>query len=155
MKYIFLDFDGVLHGKEYKKELFQHSPIFCEYIRPYKDNIRIIISSSWREDYTLDILTHHLDIDLQPLIIGITPSHIEGMNYCGRFNEIKEYCTVHSISDRDWIALDDMARLFPIDCPNLILINPIVGLTPKNLSQLINFITEQDVYRHTTYLIPK
>lgn len=140
-KYIFLDFDGVMHGEEFNSGFFSHAKMVTDRLLPYKDNFKIIISSSWREEHDLDILQHALDEPLNENIIDITPITANGMNYHGRYLEIKEYCSKHNIADDQWIAIDDMARLFPEKCPQLILTNSSTGITPKILDSVEKFIS--------------
>lgn len=137
MKYLFLDFDGVLHGEQYNWQLFSHMDKLCEAIIAHKDNLRIVISSSWREDYSLETLKEPFWEEVRPLIVGITPSHEESFAPLARFGEIKHYCQNNNISDNDWIALDDMAILFPEECQNLILTNSLTGLSDDNILRLL------------------
>lgn len=142
MKYIFLDFDGVLHGEQYNWDLFTHMDLFCDAIKPYLDNVRIVISSSWRYEHSLEKLAIHFHKEIRPIIIGVTPDNTDGFDYFGRYKEIKDYCKENKILDNQWIAIDDMARLFPDSCSNLILTNASVGLTPANITKLVNFINQ-------------
>ena len=140
MKYIFLDFDGVLHGEEYNIEMFTHAKMFCEAIAPYQENLKIVISSSWREQFHMSGLKKGFPPEYHHLIVDATPVHINGMNRHGRYAEILEYCQKHDIAKNDWIAIDDMEYLFPPDCANLILTKNTTGLTPKNLTRIVGFL---------------
>lgn len=148
-KYLFLDFDGVMHGEDYNSGFFSHAKMVTDRLLPYKDNFRVIISSSWREEHDLDILQHAFDEPLTENIIDITPITANGMNYHGRYLEIKEYCEKHNIADDQWIAIDDMSRLFPENCPQLILTNPSTGITPKVLDSVENFVSIPYQSNHT------
>lgn len=139
-KYLFLDFDGVMHGEKYNSGFFSHAKMVTDRLLPYKDNFRVIISSSWREDHDLDIMQHAFDEPLNANIIGVTPITLNGMNYHGRYLEIKEYCNTYNIADDQWMAIDDMARLFPENCPQLILTNSLTGITPKVLDAVELFV---------------
>lgn len=153
MKYLFLDFDGVLHGYGVgiNVELFEHSPALSAILRKHQDKIRVVISSSWRETYPMDVLYGHLDEDVQHLVVGITPSLIEGMSNEGRHKEIKKYCHEHHIDDNSWIAMDDMPRLFPVACPNLICTLKEFGLSNYNLKMLEDFIL---IEQHNDFVAP-
>lgn len=140
MKYIFLDFDGVLHGKKENVDLFYHSPLLCQTIRPYIHDVRIVISSSWRETFDYDIIIDHLDDDIKAIVHGVTPILVNGFEDEGRFLEIMKYCEENQIAQHNWIALDDMQRLFPLHCNNLILVDQQIGLTSDNLHSLVNFL---------------
>ena len=69
-KILFLDFDGVLHGEWdalfSKRELFEH------YLQQMPQ-VDIVISSTWRELYSLERLKEHFHISLRDRIIGVTP----------------------------------------------------------------------------------
>lgn len=140
-KYLFLDFDGVMHGEEFNSGFFSHAKMVTDRLLPYKDNFRVIISSSWREEHDLEVLQHAFDEPLHLNIIGVTPITINGMSYHGRYLEIKEYCKKHNIANDQWMAIDDLARLFPINCPQLILTNSSTGITHQDLDLVENFVS--------------
>jgi hypothetical protein len=140
LKYIFLDFDGVLHGEEFNVPLFVHMDRFCHTIRPFLPEVNIVISSSWRETHSLEHLRTHFNDDIQPFIIGETPVHVDGFGYEGRYKEILAYCKMHHIENHQWIALDDMHDLFPEQCENLIAVQGFAGLSPRNLEKLSLFL---------------
>ncbi len=135
-KYLFFDFDGVMHGEEFNSGFFSHADMVTDRLLPYKDNFRIVISSSWREEHDLDVLQHAFNEPLNLNVIGVTPITTNGMNYHGRYLEIKEYCKIHNVADDQWLAIDDLARLFPQNCPQLVLTNSSTGITPKVLDQI-------------------
>lgn len=140
MKYLFMDFDGVLHGDEFNTNYFQHSIMFCDRLTPYKHLFRIVISSSWREMHSFEKCANAFKPSLTDIVVGITPIHADGFNYHGRYNEISEYCYHHNIKDHEWMAIDDMAILFPENCKNLILTNTLVGITPRVLDKVEEWI---------------
>lgn len=141
-KYIFVDFDGVLHGNTINKDIFCHSKMFCARLYEYRDNFRIVISSSWREEYDFDVLMHAFDEDksLMDNVVGVTPILEKSFSEGARYLEIKSYCREHGISDDEWIAIDDMSDLFPSNCPNLILTNGDTGLTSQVMDKIEKFI---------------
>lgn len=83
-------------------------------------HVEIVVSSAWRQDYTLKNIRTFFLTDLQRRIVGTTPVHevVDDLEPESRYREILAY-----IGDRGtaWLALDDTARLFPPDCANLIL----------------------------------
>lgn len=143
MKYLFFDFDGVMHGEEFNCALFSHAKMISDRLVPYKDNFKIIISSSWREDHNIDFLRQVFGEALSKNVVGITPITTNGMNYHGRYLEIKQYCKAYHIHDNQWKAIDDLARLFPENCPQLILTNSSTGITPKVLDLVEQFVSTQ------------
>ena len=140
MKYIFLDFDGVLHSTNSNALEFELVPLFAQHLAPYADNFRIIISSLWRQNHSLEFLVNIFPSSIKRTIKGITPTHLNGLSRGGRFNEIKEYCEAYHIKDSDWIAIDDNESLFPPQCKNLVVTSPIKGVTPKELAKLVAFV---------------
>jgi hypothetical protein len=145
MKYLFIDFDGVLHGEEFNTDYFENSPMLCSKLTPFKHLFKIVISSSWRETYDYDVCVEAFEESLRENIIGITPIHgIEGFDDEGRYAEILEYCTTHNISSKAWLAIDDMDRLFPKSCKNLILTNPLTGVTEDNINTVIKWLLSED-----------
>jgi HAD domain in Swiss Army Knife RNA repair proteins len=138
-KTIFLDFDGVLHGEGIDSQgVFEHLEVFCETVRPFIKNIQIVISSSWRESYKFDDIKGFFEDDIQESVVGATPVRIDGFADGGREKEIVDYCTINSITD--WIAIDDMERLFSSDCQNLILCDSQYGLGDGELMILTHFL---------------
>jgi hypothetical protein len=140
-KTIFLDFDGVLHGEGINsKGFFEHVDTFCNFLRPYKDEVEIVISSSWREDKTLEELKEFFHEDLKEIFKGVTPKFPNKESYAlgGREKEILQYCSENDITN--WIALDDQSRFFSLECKNLILVDSETGINQKNLEELKSFI---------------
>jgi hypothetical protein len=146
-KTLFLDFDGVLHGESMNaRGLFEHIDLLCNFLRPYKDQIQIVISSSWREDYSLKELQAIFHTDLREMVVGVTPqipgSYLPG----GREKEIMLYCSENQITQ--WVALDDQTRFFSNNCPNLILTNCDTGLNHHDLNLLEMFILSAEKSHH-------
>ena len=140
-KYVFLDFDGVLHGEsQYSTGLFEHIEVFCDTVRPFSDTTQIVISSSWRETHNLEKLKVFFASDIAKLIVGVTPQRPDGYKKGGRQKEIMDYCKENNISNNQWMALDDMERFFNTDCSNLILVDAESGLSEKNLEDLEKFL---------------
>lgn len=140
-KTIFLDFDGVLHVNGFDGgPKFEFMPDFCAAIRPYIGNFHIVISSSWREEFSLNVIRDFFEDDIQPAVVGFTPVHIDGYTQGGREREILSYCSTHGISMDAWIALDDMYKLFSTS-KNLIAINGDTGIGYGDLKILTHFLS--------------
>ncbi len=119
-KYIFLDFDGVMHPDG--KQAFSCAEYFADCIKD-KNNLFIVFSTSWREYSTIEKLSSYLPSSIRNKCIGKTPllkNHYKHV----RYHEIMAYNSEKLIGDNNWIALDDMAIIFPPNCKNLILTNP-------------------------------
>ncbi len=140
MKYLFVDFDGVLHPSPSKGELFSQAKIFCDILEKHKDNFFIVISSSWRESYEYEDIIEAFEPNIRDRVIGVTPILDNNLHPLGRYKEIISYCEQNNINDNDWVAIDDMSHLFPQVCPNLILTNPSTGITEKELKLLENIL---------------
>jgi hypothetical protein len=143
-KYLFLDFDGVLHPDRYaltnydpdrvfrSNEIFSQAPILAGLITEFP--CQIIISSSWRFTHSLDEMKEKLPKAIAKNVVGVT-----GEAYIGpypRYNEIKEYLTSRNISLFAWRALDDSKLEFPNGCTDLILCDPNTGIASKQIQEL-------------------
>ena len=143
-KYLFLDFDGVLHPDRYSlsnydpdrvfrnNEIFSQAPILAALLTEYP--CQVIISSSWRFTHSLDEMKEKLPKGIAKNVAGVT-----GDAYVGphpRYNEIKEYLMSHNKSFFSWRALDDAKLEFPNGCTDLILCDPNTGIATKQIEEL-------------------
>ena len=143
-KYLFLDFDGVLHPDRYSlsnydpdrvfrnNEIFSQAPILAALLTEYP--CQVIISSSWRFTHSLDEMKEKLPKGIAKNVAGVT-----GDAYVGphpRYNEIKEYLTSRNKSLFSWRALDDSKLEFPNGCTDLILCDPNTGIATKQIQEL-------------------
>lgn len=127
-KYIFLDFDGVLHA--YGRPKFELVPKFQDVVENY--DVRIVFSTSWREYQSLSQLQSHFHPKITHKLVGLTPilaNNHESAPHL-RHREILLYLKQNNI-ESEWRALDDMDCLFPPSCPNLILCNGGVGFSNR------------------------
>jgi hypothetical protein len=112
---LFLDFDGVLHPNlTPPDQRFSQLPLLVEAID--QSSVEIVISSSWRFEWSLARMKGFFPESLRPRIIGTT-----GPAYIGRharWQEINCYCEDAAISN--WRALDDARFEFPDPCEQLI-----------------------------------
>ena len=136
-KFLFLDFDGVLHPTTHGSVLLSQLPLLesalesCDYT--------MVISSSWRFHMEIDALKNHFSPALQNKIMGIT-----GEAYIGayaRFHEINAYVLQHGI--KDWRALDDSYWEFPQGCGHLIRCNPNSGVTQREVKVLSEWLSQE------------
>ena len=143
-KYLFLDFDGVLHPDRYaltnydpnrvfrSNEIFNQAPILAGLITEFP--CQIIISSSWRFTHSLDEMKEKLPKAIAKNVVGVT-----GDAYIGpypRYNEIQEYLISRNKSLYAWRALDDSKLEFPRGCTDLILCDPNTGIATKQIQEL-------------------
>lgn len=135
---IFLDFDGVIHGNPAgERGLFYYAPRIDNLLRrmPF---VSIVISSSWRETYPLDVILEIFAVEVRHRIVGITPVLIGAT----RYDEIQSWIESNNYVG-PWIALDDDMREFPAECPNLVLCNTRIGLDEAAERKLYSAIAER------------
>ena len=111
---LFLDFDGVLHPG----------------VRPFPEpdciaalteavsglELDMVVSSSWREQFTLDELRGFLGPILGPRLIAVTPVIDDPFLHHVRYHEVRQYLDgLQTIPP--WIAIDDTRGFYPADAP--------------------------------------
>lgn len=135
-KIIFLDFDGVLHPDGIAK--FSQLPVLERFLSEMP-KAEIVVSSTWREDHSLDQLRGFFSPHLRSRIVGVTPSLDDGYELGGRQKEILSYLASEGLSDTScrWIALDDIAMFFEDSCRNLVLTDSSTGFTEREGEELI------------------
>ena len=120
---IFLDFDGVLHPisrANRERVLFSQEEHLARVLRDFPP-VEIVISSAWRQDYSLKAIQAIFRTDLRNRIVGMTPIfeiRDAGDVAGSRYREIQAYLAG---SIANWLALDDDASLFPAGCAELVL----------------------------------
>jgi len=138
---LFLDFDGVIHVRG--GDLFEHVPLLERWLRQHPA-CAVVISSSWREDYPMDVLVEAFAPDLQDRVLGGTPRVVEGRG-CGipfeRELEIRAWLEGNDHSDTAWAALDDCAHWFEPGCAQLVACDPEIGLQHADLNALEAHVT--------------
>jgi hypothetical protein len=136
---LFLDFDGVLHpcGGVAAGVRFSRRPMFETLLQePDLRHVEIVISSTWREAYPLRKLIAMFSKDIQPRIIGATPTLDDVAARHLRYREIRSWLNAHP-EIVHWAALDDAVDDFPNDKrANVIFTNPAIGLEYDNLISL-------------------
>lgn len=120
MIYIFLDIDGVFVKEG---EIFDSTQtmfdqkclmIFESILRQYGDQYQIVIASSWREVFSLEVIQANFSIDIADEIVGMTPflsSYID-VEYA-RYKEVLQYLEKEGLQDVFWIAIDDVEEHYP------------------------------------------
>lgn len=141
---VFLDIDGVLHTDpcplQYEMENLH---LVEEVLLEYRQHIEIVISSAWRLTHTLAELRTHFSADLQPLVIGITPSiKYPSPLWLGqkapqweREWEIETWLQENH-RDGPWLAIDDRPSLFREICLDLLITDRTVGFTAEQQQTL-------------------
>ncbi len=126
---LFLDFDGVLHP--HTSGTCRHIPLLEDFLRKHP-RVQVVISSTWRFQYSLQELKEWFSEDLWDRIIDVTPEAAAGPG--SRQHEIELWLREHPALH--WVALDDEAALFRPGCPWLMKTDTRIGLTPQVLAEL-------------------
>ena len=121
---LFLDFDGVLHPTwesspregywiPYRGPMFVRAHVLAEILRPYRDRINIVISSTWGASRSLDELKALLPAEVAGRVIDAVHHQLppledftRGNEIDCRYAEISYYLNATSFAG-DWVALDD------------------------------------------------
>ncbi|CAN7379902.1 HAD domain-containing protein [Variovorax sp. LjRoot178] len=131
---LFLDFDGVLHP-EGEGHLPNDGTDFCflprlEALLREFPHVRIVISSMWRERYSLDELRTFFSPDIGARIIGTTPPPRRdnaGYAHARREGEICDWLAANGSVDQPWVALDDAEWQFDRHIDRLVACGSFVG----------------------------
>lgn len=131
---LFLDFDGVLRRSA--------SPLYrldrdlvanLEAALRAAPDVQVVITSSWREAFSLAEMRKHFAADIQVRIVGVTPSsHSRDGFY--RHREVLAYLQGHGGAG-DWLAVDDDRQHYPLEAP-VLLVDPAVGLDAATAADL-------------------
>jgi hypothetical protein len=137
MKILFLDFDGVLHPVGAGAEKFSCLPLLEGYLREgAAQDVRIVVTSTWRLAYRLDSLRGFFSPDIAPRIIGCVPELDEYDTDFERAEEIEAWLASHG-QGAAWAALDDDPLHFP---PRLrartVITDGEAGLTAESIAAL-------------------
>src|SRR5471030_1328152 len=108
---LFLDFDGVLHpfAHRHTGPHFIALPRLESVLREFP-SVRIVITSTWRENHSLIVLTNLFSRDIQHQVIGVLPSLPceSAADIVGhRQREALAWLFCHFTEPAMWIALDD------------------------------------------------
>lgn len=159
-KALFLDFDGPLHpttaiqglnGKVSEKDiqdrgLFRWIPILEEIVRsaPKKtqDDLHIVGHTSWRQSNvaTQDLIRKSLR-SLSPYYVGMTNPELP------RWESIVEMCERAKLDDI--IIIDDNYSEFPTGLPQLMVCNPLLGISDARISEKISHWLESTNQQET------
>lgn len=126
---MFLDFDGVLHPEPCydDRQLFSCLPRLENVLRDFPA-VQIVISSTWRDKYSLVELKALFAADIACRIIGVTPNWQEIPDIVSsighqRHAEIEGWLRQSGEPWHSWLAIDDKPYLFKPFLKNLIKTN--------------------------------
>ena len=135
MKIIFLDFDGVLRRKG--SPLYQLETDLVnnleEILRSAPD-VKIVITSSWRQAYGLNEMRRLFSEDIAARIEGVTPSSLDMQGFY-RYREVLAYLKRFHAPEAPWVAIDDDPEHYPSHAPVLI-VDPSRGLDAEIAAEL-------------------
>lgn len=140
---LFVDFDGVLHPQN-KGAVFTCTSVLWAILRLHPE-LRVVISSSWRWDRSLEnmkrLMTANGGEDLAGRIVGATPK-LRHTIYAGcRQLECEAWLKSNGLSEMAWLALDDMPELFDSGTPHLYLVDSRYGLMDADVVRLSRSLT--------------
>ena len=132
-KFIFLDFDGVLHPVDCSLDLFfNKAKNFFKLIENHELNI--VITSSWQFDEKYNLIKSKFPEEIRKKIIGETQVKFYGAS-C-RLKEIEYFLAQNHLLGVDWIAIDDQKDKFPHNFKKLILCSPDTGISDQELDKI-------------------
>src|SRR5471030_668875 len=139
---LFLDVDGVLHPEaNYDSSLLLCNLHVLEGVLRRHPDVDVVISSTWRETWTLAELQALFSPDISPRITDVTPrwQDIQDESAYGtyvRHAEIEAWLRSHNRTWEKWLAVDDQKHLFKPFCKNLFVTNSATGLTEADCEAL-------------------
>lgn len=99
------------------KNLFEHVEQLETALAPFPD-VRIVLSTSWREHFRPGTLLRFLTPSLATRVIGQTPHCNKHGGVGSRLYEVLAFLEGNGLADEQWVALDDQAQLFWDDTEN-------------------------------------
>ena len=144
LDYIFLDIDGVLNNYDSPYSDYDFTiKMEDEAIQSLEEliatyNTKIIISSTWRENKSLDYLKNlfgNYSEDVSNSIIDLTPQ----INFADRELEINTWLKDNEALNSKFIILDDRSDFQKLK-GNLYLVDPYKGLKLENLQKIHSLI---------------
>lgn len=112
---LFLDFDGVLHPEGIETDLeFVDLDNFEHVIREFQQ-VRIVVSPTWRLSESVEELRLHFSADIRERIVDVTPKLADFESVRGQRHRECEAWIRENSPDGHGLALDDGARYFD-DC---------------------------------------
>ncbi len=134
-KYLYLDFDGVLHPNACEKgKAFCLMPLLEQAL--HGSDVKVVVSSSWRHHETEAYIRQLFTASIRPLLSGFTGEALAGR--WARWHEITQHAASHDVTE--WRSLDDAASQFPPDCANLIYCEGHIGIQKNQVDMLCKWI---------------
>lgn len=140
---IFLDFDGVLHPftERCTDRAFCYLPRFESVLRDFP-RTKVVVTSSQREERSVDELRTLFSADIANLVLGATPiAPIRSLEELAGSRHREILAFLGGEQNPPWVALDDDATLFNLGCPNLILCDD--GFGAREEARLRNVLSAE------------
>jgi len=147
---VFLDFDGVTHPDPPSGPVFTQLPLIEGVLRAYPQ-VPVVLSTTWRVFYPLDVLRKQFSSDISPRVLDSTPAlgtsqranHPALISRASRQSEIDAWLYENLTMAHPWIAIDDKAHWFDPGCRNLLVTNPHTGFTSVDSERLRQMLRER------------
>jgi hypothetical protein len=150
--WIFLDIDGVLVPEKKfdssvtKEDLLKFDPtclqLFEDVLLRYPE-VLVVISSSWREVFTFDLVRPLFSPKIAEQVVGFTPfldpSIIHQFQYL-RYQEVLEFLRQNNALADFWVAIDDIREHYPPDT-NVVVTDAYTGFDPSAALALDLFLS--------------
>lgn len=132
---LMLDFDGVLHPAQ--SGSFIYLPLLETWLQRFPA-VEVVISSNWKDSYTLEGLTALFPESVRHRVLGTTP------DLPGESREDEILHLVHQYRIAAWVALDDRAQEFPkTKYSHLVETDYFNGLTAHHLEAVERLLSGQ------------
>lgn len=120
---IFLDIDGVLRRHTSPKYQLESDLVanFERWVHAQGRSVEIVISSTWKDAFTLDEIRSHFPESTRKVIVGATRVLAGRIHDDQRYREILAYVSVNSVKE-PWRIIDDQPSLFPRNLASLIVV---------------------------------
>ena len=136
---VFLDFDGVLHPANCRAaQLFSNLPRRQRALTEYPE-VRIVVSSSWRQGRTLLWLRERLG-GFGARVVGVTPTLPYQRDWPHRGFECTRWIAENA-PHVPWLAIDDEPHLFSSN-HRVVGCDPSLGFTDEASKEIQRHLTE-------------
>ena len=134
---IFLDFDGVLRRKTSPLYRLEAPLVACfeEALRAIP-GAEVVISSSWRDAFSLAEMRRLFSPDVAERIAGVTPVSQDRDGFY-RHREVLAYLKRNGHAGHRWIAIDDDPEHYPANSP-VLLVDPARGFDADARARLLD-----------------
>ena len=147
---LFLDFDGVAHPEPCRAdEEFCTLHLIEDVLRDFSV-VEIVISSSWREHFSIDELRAKFRADIGSRIVGFTPVVRKLTERwtppCAdavREAEVLIWMKANRPWGTPWLAIDDRPQWFTPECRNLLVTDRKWGFRFDQVDDLRRMISER------------